>query len=98
MNSSAGMKSLETIHVFVCMVILAPTLTFGIQYKLKPLLKDISNLHVLSYLIMALFVQLWTFHTSYSMHFFMGLAVNMYIVTYDQKNLMLMFLREVHHI
>lgn len=37
MNSSAGMKPMETIHVFVCMVILAPTLTFGVQYKLKAL-------------------------------------------------------------
>lgn len=82
MNLSAGMKSVETIHVFVCMVILAPTLKFGIQYKLKPLLKNNSSLHVLCSLIMAFMILLWNCHTSYShalLMIFMGLEIPMYI-------------------
>lgn len=78
MNLSAGMKSLETIHTFVCMVILAPTLTFGIQYKLKSLLKVNYDLHVLSNLIMAFVIIMdlpyKLFHAL--LMFFMGLEMN----------------------
>lgn len=81
MNLSAGMKSFETIHAFVCMVILSPTFTFGIQYKLKPLLMDNYNLHVSSELILAFMLQLWTCLTNCFDALpivFMGLELNRY--------------------
>lgn len=76
MNLSAGMKSLDTIHAFLCMVILAPTLIFGIQYKLKSLLKDHSNLHVLSNVILTVTIMDLHYKLFHAIMFFMGLEIN----------------------